>query len=126
MLLSPLAFAARSGGALITFALVMLDVSNKGKECASAHGFHGGVVVTICCSAHTDFDTKLRQECLISLARVLTAPVRMVQQANLWLPTSQGHVQSHRHQVLVLCSCRSPANDHAGKQIETHRKVAPS
>jgi hypothetical protein len=44
MLLSPLVFTARSGSALTTFASVMLDFSNKGDECASAHPFSKNVV----------------------------------------------------------------------------------
>jgi len=44
MLLSPLVFTARLGSALTTFASVVLDSSNKGNACASAHPLGKNIV----------------------------------------------------------------------------------
>src|SRR5258708_13423983 len=88
--------------------------------------FRGGVVVTIRVSAHTDLNTQLCQECLIPKAGVLTAPIRMVEQTGLWVPTSQGHMQSQGHHMLVLGSRHGPTNNHAGNQIQTHSQAEPS
>ncbi len=88
MLLSPLAFAARLGGALITFAPVMLDVSNKGKECASAHGLHGCVVPTIPFAGHADHRSEVLQLTLISSARILAASITVMDESGLGAATS--------------------------------------
>jgi hypothetical protein len=42
MLLFPSTFVSRLGSALLTFAPVRLDSSNKEKACASAHGYYDG------------------------------------------------------------------------------------
>jgi hypothetical protein len=54
MLLSPLGFPERRGSALITFASVMLDSSNTGNECASAHPLGKDVIQGAAFPIHTD------------------------------------------------------------------------
>lgn len=126
MLLSPLAFAARSGGALITFALVMLDVSNKGKECASAHRLHRRVIVTISGSAHADLDAQFLQEPQIAIAGKLCPPIRMMQEPGWRMALHDSHAQGQFNELRVLGGSHRPTHHHAREQIQHHGQVEPA
>src|SRR5262245_54999727 len=59
-----------------------------------------GIVPAIAPAAHAADDAVPFQGPLVVTARVLTSPIRMMQQALGWPPTRQGHAEGTKRQVI--------------------------
>jgi hypothetical protein len=70
-------------------------------------------------------DASLGELRLISSAGILTAPVGVMEQSCLRMPTSQGHVKRQGDQVLILSWSHGPSYDHPGEQIQDDCQVQP-
>ena len=55
--------------------------------------FHGCIIVTVSSTAHAHHHAFLPQERLITLTRVGTSTIRVMEQPGLWTATNDGHVQ---------------------------------
>jgi hypothetical protein len=56
--------------------------------------FHCRIVITITLPAHTGNHLVFGLELAVGVGAILTAAVRMVEQAGRWLPIGNGHLQS--------------------------------
>lgn len=54
--------------------------------------FHGGIVVTVACSAHADQDASLQESALISMTGVGAALVRVQEHFGRRITTKQSHL----------------------------------
>src|SRR5262245_26069232 len=88
--------------------------------------FHRGIVVTIALAAHTSLDVIFGQDLAIIVAGVLTAPIRMMDQAWLRLTGIQSHSQSSQDQRSFQGRGHSPTDNPAGIQIQDHRQIQPA
>src|SRR3712207_5328746 len=55
--------------------------------------FHGRIIPTIPRAAHTRDHAVLLEQCLVVIARVLTAAITMMDQPDRWSTPTQGHLQ---------------------------------
>jgi len=88
--------------------------------------FHGSIVVAIALAAHTSLNLIFGQPMAIILAGILTAPIRMMQQARRWLPGFQSQTQGSQHQLPFQAFSHSPADNPARVQIQNRRQIQPA
>src|SRR6476661_1356687 len=69
-------------------------------EC-SKERLHQSVIITITFSAHAYFYCVLFQQGLVPLTRVLTSPIRMMQQTSSWPSPFQRHQCCIYYQLLI-------------------------
>ena len=79
--------------------------------------FHWGIVVTIASAAHTTLPLIFGQQGLIIFAGVLTAPVRVMQQAGGRLAHGNRHLQRGDNQVAFQAVAHGPADNPARVQV---------
>ena len=89
--------------------------------------FDGCIVVTISFAAHGNrtHHSSLCQQSLILAAGVLTAPVRMMQQARRRLANGDGHLQSVNDQLPVQAITHGPAHNAPGVKVQDHCQIEP-
>src|SRR5712692_6532199 len=104
----------------------MLDSSNEGGECSSAHTLHSRIIVAIGSTAHACSHAFLLQERLIALAGVGTPTIGVMEQPSFWMATSECHVQSLCDQGCILDRCHRPSYHHSREQIKHNCKKEPS
>lgn len=89
--------------------------------------FDGCIVVTISFAAHGNrtHHSSLCQQSLILAAGVLTAPVRVMQQARRRLANGDGHLQSVNDQLPVQAITHGPAHNAPGVKVQDHCQIEP-
>ena len=87
--------------------------------------FDGCIVITISFAAHTTHHSSLCQQSLILIAGVLTAPVRVMQQARRRLANGDGHLQSVNDQLPVQAITHGPAHNAPGVKVQDHCQIEP-
>src|SRR2546425_726454 len=85
-----------------------------------------GVVPAVAPPAHAADDPVLRQHPLVVAAGVLTAPIRMMQQAPRGTTASQRHPEGVEGEVVRDALAHRPADGEARAEIEDHRQVEPA
>lgn len=88
--------------------------------------FRDRVVPAVASATHAAGDTASLERLAVRLAGVLTAPIPMVEQAQLWLAQTQGHLERVEHQLLLKAFGHRPTHHPAREQIEDHRQVEPA
>ena len=109
------------------------SLGSRGEGLAGTFGFeraekalHDRIVKAISDTAHTDLAVIIRQSLLIGFAGVLTALIRMMQQARRGLTPQHGHLQGLFHQRSLHVIGHGPAHDLARKQVHDRRQVQPA
>ncbi len=89
------------------------------------HPFYDGIIITVALPTHTAHHLGIPALLLILRTGILTAAIRMMQQARRGLALSDGHVQGLRHSTRRHGGRTGPAHDFAGKQIDHNGDVQP-
>src|SRR5712692_1803337 len=112
--------AARRGPRVPSRVVDELDL----QRCEEALG--DGVVPAIALPAHAADDPVLRQHPLVVAAGVLTAAIRMMQQARRGAAAGQRHPEGVEGEVVRDALAHRPAYGEARAEIEDHRQVEPA
>lgn len=89
-------------------------------------GFHHGVVEAVSFAAHAYLYPPTGEQLPVGLAGVLPPPIRMMQEARIWLALGQGHAQRSMHETVITGSSHRPTDNQAAVDIQDQRHVQPA